>query len=102
MVLQEVARIVSWLNHVQWKQLGWTERRKERCYLKKHLRQGGGGGGELTEKQEVWLESSRFDWKILLSGAFRCADRSLKKSREEETQILQLHKMELLIVSVQV
>lgn len=43
-VLQEVARIVSWLNHVQWKQLGWTERRKERCYLNKHLRQGGGGG----------------------------------------------------------
>lgn len=70
-----VARIVSWLDHVRWKQLGWTERRKERCYLEKHLR----GGGKLTEKQEV---CSRFDWKIFLSRAFRCADRrSLKKAK---------------------
>lgn len=44
-------------------------------------------GGKLTEKQEVWLESSRFDWKILLSGAFRCADRrSLKKAERKKSK----------------
>lgn len=52
------------------------DREEERTLLsEKAPPSGWRRGGKLTEKQEVWLESSRFDWKILLSGAFRCADR---------------------------
>lgn len=72
-MLEEVPRIVC----VQWKQLDWTGGTGDGTVLSKKQLRRSGGREKLMVKQEVWLEHNRFDWKIFLSGAVRCAVMSL-------------------------